>query len=221
MSVKPHPKSFGWPFWLVLIGSIVLFFGFADKSNRSRRNIAPQREAISNLRQIGLSLLEFEKRYGAFPSGETAALIGAESKSGFDLKGTSSNALFRQLFAAGVVDNEAMFYAKFPGVSKPDNDTSAGHLLENGEVAFAYIAGLSTKDNPTLPVAFGPVVPGTNRFDPKPFNGKGVILRIDNSVSTINLRESGEAMILGGESLLDPGNSLWKGKAPDIRYPEL
>lgn len=220
MSEKPHPKSFGWPFWLVLVGSIVLFFGFAEKSNRSRRNIAPQREAISNLRQLGLSLHEFEKRYGAFPSGETAALIGAERPSGFDLKGTSSNALFRQLFAAGVVDNEAIFYAKFPGVSKPDNDTSAGHLLENGEVAFAYIAGLSTKDNPTLPVAFGPVVPGTNRFDPKPFNGKGVILRIDNSVSTMLIRDSGEA-IVGGESLLDPGNSLWKGKTPDIRYPEL
>jgi hypothetical protein len=220
MPEKIKPKSFGWPFWLLLLGGIVILFGFADTQNKRRGKSAGRTEATSNLRQIGLALHEFEKQHGTFPNDETAARIRTDQPPRFNLKGTSSNALFRQLFAAGVVENETMFYAKFPGVSRPDNDISSGHLLEKSEVAFAYIAGLSTKDNPALPVAFGPVIPGTGKFDPKPFNRKGVVLRIDSSVSWFQLRENGDAMMGGGVSLLDPNNELWKGKAPDIRYPE-
>jgi hypothetical protein len=177
-------------------------------------------EAISNLKQISLALYEFQKQYGSYPNDQTAELVRQKHPSEFNLSGTSSNALFRQLFASGIIESEEMFYAKFPKVSKPDGDISSGHLLEKGEVAFAYIAGLPTKDNPSVPIAFGPIIPGTNRFDPKPFKGKGIILRIDGSVSSIHIKENGEAMISGGESLLDPNNKLWNGKAPDIRYPE-
>ena len=177
-------------------------------------------EAISNLKQINLALYEFQMQYGSYPNDQTAELVRQKHPSKFNLSGTSSNARFRQLFAAKIVESEQIFYAKFPGVSRPDGDTSSGHLLDKGEVAFAYIAGLPTKDNPSLPIAFGPVIPGTNRFDPKPFKGKAIILRIDNSVSVIRIKENGEAMISGGESLLDPNNKLWNGKAPDIRYPE-
>ncbi len=217
MNAEPKKyKPFGWRFWLLLFGSIVLFFSFIFiHTMPGDRYGADRTEAISNLKQIGLALYEFQKQHGTFPNDQTAVQHPSE----FNLSGTSSNALFRQLFAAEIVESEQMFYAKFPGISKPDGDTSPGHLLEKGEVAFAYIAGLSTKDNPSLPIAFGPVIPGTNRFDPKPFKGKAIILRIDNSVSVIRIKENGEAFT-GGESLLDPNNKLWNGKAPDIRYPE-
>lgn len=221
--MNPEPKKykpFGWRFWLLLIGSLIFIYIFIFPSPLGDRSRAHRTEAISNLHQIGLALHEFQKQHGAFPNNHTAELLTVKHPSEFNLSGTSSNALFRQLFATEIVDNEAMFYAKFPGISRPDGDTSSGHLLEKGEVAFAYIAGLSTEDNPSLPIAFGPIVPGTNRFDPKPFNGRGILLRIDNSVSTITINKNGEARIGGGESLLDPNNKLWNGKAPDIRYPE-
>lgn len=220
MNAEPKKyKPFGWPFWLLLIGSIVIICNFVHILPPDRTK-ADRIEAISNLKQLGLALDEFQKQYGAFPNDQTAALVIEKHPSVFKLSGTSSNALFRQLFAAEIVESEQMFYAKFPRVSKPDGDTSSGHLLEKGEVAFAYIAGLSAEDNPSLPIAFGPVIPGTNRFDPKPFNRKGIILRIDNSVSSIPINKNGEAMIGGGETLLDPDNKLWNGKIPDIRYPE-
>ncbi len=220
MNAEPKKYNpFGWPFWLLLIGSIVIPCNFVHILPPDRTK-ADRTEAISNLHQIGLALDEFQKQYGAFPNDQTAALVIEKHPSEFNLSGTSSNALFRQLFAAEIVESETMFYVKFPGISKPDGDTSPGRLLEKGEVAFAYIAGLTTKDNPSLPIAFGPVIQGTTKFDPKPFNGKGIVLRIDNSVSSILINKNGEAMIGGGESLLDPNNKLWNGKAPDIRYPE-
>jgi hypothetical protein len=218
--MKEKPKSFGWPFWLLLLGGIALLYGFAYKSNSRPRNKGAQTEATSNLRQIGLALHEFHKEYGSFPNDETAEFVMKKHPSSTNLSGTSSNALFRQLFAAGIVENEAMFYANFPGVHKPDNDTSPGHLLEKGEVAFAYINGLSLEGNPSRPLAFGPVIPGTTKFDPKLFSGKGILLRIDCSVSSIFINKEGVAMA-GSQSLLSPENLLWGGKTPDIRYPEM
>lgn len=206
-------------YWLsgVLILLIVAYLAtFSNPQILSSHRNTDRTEAISNLKQLGLALDEFQKQYGTFPNDQTAK----KHPSGFNLSGTSSNAIFRQLFAAEIVDNEAIFYAKFPGIFRPDNNISSGHLLEKGEVAFAYIAGLSNERNPSLPIAFGPLIPGTNRFDPKPFDGKAIALRIDGSVSIYQINKNGDAMIGGGESLLDPNNKLWNGKAPDIRYPE-
>jgi len=220
MTQKPKSKSFGWPFWLLLTGAIVILYGFVPHSPDRSKNRAAQTETTSNLRQIGLALYEFENRFGTYPNDETAELVKKKHSSAINLSGTSSNALFRQLFASGIVENEAMFYANAPGFTKPDNDTSPGHLLEKGEVAFAYVAGLSTEGNPSRPLAFGPVIPGTTKFDPKPFNRKGVVLRIDNSVASVQINKDGEA-ISGGHLLLSPENPIWEGKAPDIRYPDL
>lgn len=216
--MNPQPKKykpFGWQFWLLLIGCIVTLFYFIFSSILYPRTTAARAEAIPNLKQIGFALHEYQDQYGTFPNDQTSAQHPSE----FNLSGSSSNAIFRQLFAAEIVDNEAMFYANFPGVSKPDGDITSGRLLEKGEVAFAYIAGLSAEDKPFLPIAFGPIIPGTIRFDPKPLNGKAIVLRIDGSISTLKLKPDGHA-ISNGENLLDPDNSLWNGKAPDIRYPE-
>ena len=216
--MNPQPKKykpFGWRFWLLLIGCIVFICIFIFPSPFGDRTMATRVEARSNLKQISYALYEYQEQYGTFPNDQRAL----QHPSGFNLSGSSSNAIFRQLFAADIVRNEGIFYANFPGASKPDGDISSGHLLEKGEVAFAYIAGLSIEDNPSLPIAFGPVIPGTIRFDPKPLNGKAIVLRIDGSISVLKLRPDGHA-ISGGESLLDLDNNLWKGKAPDIRYPE-
>ena len=184
---------------------------------------ADQTEAFSNLRQIGLALSEFEIEYGRFPSEGTVAEINAANPShGYDLRGSSSNALFRQLFAAGYTQSEIMFYANVAGCRKPDGNITPGQVLRKGEVAFAYIAGLGSIGDPRTPIAFAPIIPGTTRFDPKGFakGGKATVLLRDNSVITYVIHKDGH-IYDGGIDLLSPKHPIWKGKAPDIRYPEL
>jgi hypothetical protein len=93
-------------------------------------------------------------------------------------------------------------------------------LLRKGEVAFAYVAGLKSEGNPARPIAFAPVIPGTTRFDPEPFDGKAVFLRIDCSVTSMNIRKDGH-VLYEGTDILSPENPIWGGTEPDIRYPDL
>ncbi len=219
---KPKPKRepFGWQFWLLTVVVIAFFAGLTQPMVIRSGKKKPQWEATSNLRQIGIALLEFDTEYGSFPSDAIAAEVTANFPAhGCNLSGRSSNAYFRQLFAAALTQSEAMFYAKVPGVRKPDGEIAPGKLLEKGEVGFAYVAGLFSSGNPARPIAFAPVIPGTKRFDPKPFEGKAVILRIDNSATSMNIQKDGR-VLLGGIDILSAENPIWDGKAPDIRYPE-
>jgi type II secretory pathway pseudopilin PulG len=216
-----QPKWFKPVFYGCIVASILFALAVltAPVVLRSRKK-SPQTEATSNVRQIGLALFEFETEYGTFPNAETAKVVTTIYPShGLDLSGKSSNALFRQLFAANITQSEAMFYAKVKGSRKPDGDISPSNALERGEVGFGIIAGLSTAGDPARPTVFCPIIPGTDRFDPKPFDGKAVILRVDNSVTSMTIDKSGH-VIFEGENILSPIHPIWKGKAPDIRYPE-
>ena len=213
-------KSAGWVFWLVLVVVILAMAGLTAPMVIRCPKKASQTEATSNLRQIGLAIFEFETEYGAYPNDDTRALVAkSHPDHGLNLSGKSSNALFRQLFAAGLTQSEAMFYAEVKGTKKPDGVISPGELLKKGEVGFGYIAGLSTEGNPARVIAFCPIIPGTDRFDPKPFKGKAVALRIDQSVSSYKINPDGHINDEDG-NLLSPQHPFWKGKAPDIRYPE-
>jgi hypothetical protein len=217
---KPEREPFGWQFWVFLTILIVILAGFTKPKVTICRKDANQTEAINNLRQIGLALHEFEKIFGEFPNEDTSALvIMKHSSPGHNLSSSSSNALFRQLFAAEIAENELICYAKIGGVRKPDGDITPGKLLEKGEVAFAYVAGLSSTGNPARPIAFAPVIPGTKQFDPKPFKGNAVFLRADNSVVSMKIRKDGHVS-LGGIDILSAENPIWDGRSPDIRYPE-
>ena len=179
-----------------------------------------QTEQISNLRQIGLALFEFETEYGRYPDEGTAAEVTqAHPNQGLDLSGDSSNAMFRQLIAAGYTQSESMFYAKVAGARKPDGNITGGHALEKGEVGFGYVSGLSTAGNLARIIAFAPIIPGTKKFDPKPFKGKAAFLRMDNSALSLPINENGQA-ILNGEDILSPDHPIWEGKDPRIHYPE-
>ena len=114
-----------------------------------------------------------------------------------------------------------MFYAKVGGTKKPDDDISRGNALVPGEVAFGYVSGMTIAGNPARVIAFCPIIPGTDRFDPKPFDGKAVVLRIDNSVASLPIDKDGHAM-LGGKTLFQTGmDTVWGQNVPDVRYPEL
>jgi hypothetical protein len=95
--------------------------------------------------------------------------------------------------------------------------------LAKGRNAFAYIAGLNSAGIPDRPLVVCPLIPGTTKFDPKPFGGKAIILRIDCSVRALPIEEDGRVLVDGVE-LLSKYHPIWKGvdgKAPDIRHPDL
>jgi hypothetical protein len=104
-------------------------------------------------------------------------------------------------------------------VIKPDGVIFGGEALKKSEVGFSYISGLSSKDDPLTPLALTPLIPGTTKFDRKAFEGKAIILHVDNSVRTYDIRKDGHVYDKG-INLLSAKHPVWKGKAPDILYPE-
>jgi len=220
MSEEPKSKSLEIGLAIfILLGLIAAFFIWQDAGMRRHGKGRDQTEATSNARQIGLALFEFETEYGEFPSPATRPLVEKDFGTTIDLSGTSSNALFRQLFAVEFTQSEQMFFARTKGFRKSDGLITPGNVLEPGTCGFSYITGLSAKDDPSTPLALTPLIPGTTTFDPKPFDGKAIILQIDNSVRSYKIEKDGR-IYDKGQDLLSPKHPIWKGKTPDIRYPE-
>ena len=101
----------------------------------------------------------------------------------------------------------------------PDGIIIPSEALKKGECGFAYISGLPIAGNPNRPIILTPLIPGTTKFDPKPFDGKAIVLHIDNSVTTFEIKKDGTIHDKHGD-ILSPNHPFWNGKAPDIRYPE-
>ncbi len=214
-------KSIRWwiLFGVCLVGVLVLAVLTAPMFIRSQPN-RPLTEAVNNLRHIGLALVEFATAYGTLPDAHTAATVREHTETTLALGTQSSNEIFRQLFAAEVCQSEAMFYARIQGTHKPDNEISGNQALAKGEVAFTYLLGATQGCNPARPVIVAPMIPGTDRFDPKPFEGKAVVLRADNSVTSVAIDKQGHA-IFEGKNLMDPAHPVWQGKPPIIAWPDL
>lgn len=186
---------------------------------RAHRN-SEQTEAVANARQVGLALFEFETEYGKFPDETTIERVRRKADTGMYLGRSSANDFLRQLIASGITTNEKMFHAKIPGARKPDGRIAGDKALEKGEVGFSYLAGLDTAGNPSRLVLVTPVIPGTNRFDRTVFDGMAVILKMDNSVTSIRTDSSGHGLV-NGRNILDPGHPVW-GKSDKLRlvWPE-
>ena len=205
---------------LISFAVIVVIASFAAGWISHQIEKGKREEASDNLRALGYAMVCFETEYGTFPSDESAKDV-RECNPDMDvpLGNKSSNDYFRQLIASGYVDLESSFYANIAGVHKPDNRMDGGHCLEKGECAFSYNIGCSSKASPAQPLMLTPMIPGTDRFDPKPFGGMAVILWTDQSVTTPPIDRSGH-VIHNGVSLLDPANPVWHGKPPRIVWPE-
>jgi len=208
--------------WILGVGLasifVLLVLGTTPMVIRSHKN-SDQTEAVSNARQIGLALFEFDSEYGKFPDATTIAAVKKKTGSPLPLGTKTSNAMFRQLLAAEIVQSEGMFYAKINGTKKPDGVISPASALEKGECGFSYLSGLSSKGNPSRPLIVTPLIPGTDRFDPKRFDGKAILLRMDNSVSSMKIDKSGH-VLLDGRNILDPKHPIWSGAPPTIVWPE-
>ena len=206
---------------LVVIVIIASLAGLTAPMVIRQRKKADQTEATSNARQIGLAMFEFETEYGSFPENVLAGTNPGTQQpylpdaTNYTLGTTSSNDYFRQLFAANITNSEAMFFAKDGEARKPDGVITAGGALIAGEVGFGYLMksatdGLSTAGNPARVIAASPVLTATT-FNPDPFDKKAVILRIDNSVASVNIKADNTALVGGNKDLFEGGatDTIW------------
>jgi len=208
-----------WLKWIligvIVAGGVVLLV--FDKQRRERQDLI---RMVSNVRQLGMALFEFETEYGKLPDETTIDVVKANSGTNLPLGTETSNDFFRQLIASGIATNESMFYVKIPGGKKPDNRMDGVHALEKGEVGYVWFRGGSVVGSPNRPLIAAPMIPGTDRFDPEPFHGRAVILKSDNSVASLPIDENGHA-ILNGRNMMDPHHPIWDGHAPTIAWPDL
>ncbi len=186
---------------LVVIVIIAALAGLTAPMVIRQRKKADQTEATSNARQIGLALFEFETAYGSFMDSTTATSVTPNTNQ-LTLGNSSSNDYFRQLIAADISQSEAMFYAKAAYTKKPDGVfNTSGTALAQGEVGFGYILNtdkaFSTAGNPSRPIIAAPLkYPfASEQFDKDYYDSKVVVLRIDNSVVSLTMDQTGKAVL--------------------------
>ena len=212
---------------LVVIVIIAALAGLTAPMVIRQRKKADQTEAVSNARQMGLALIEFENEYGSFPDDTTAqAVATATGKTA--VTGSNANDRFRQLFAAGMTQSEAMFYAKTAYTNKPDGVTTTDvDTLKAGECGFGIImkgattTAFSSSGNPGRPICATPFNKSMNgQFDVDYFDGKAVVLRMDNSVTSLVISTVTKKPLLNGKDLLDTAvGGLWAPDSPVFAYP--
>lgn len=175
-------------------------------------------EAANNARHLHVVLVKFQEPYQRFPDASTGNAVIEKTGRALEFRFASSNQLLYQL----IVDDpmlEKPFFVSINGTHKVDNVFLPGKALEPGECGFSYIAGLSSRSSPEAPLLVTPLIPGTTRFDPKPFHGKALILRVDGTILLPDL-DRAEQVMIEGKDLFDPSQPFWKGEAPDIKWHE-
>ena len=200
---------------LVVIVIIAALAGLTAPMVIRQRKKADQTEAVNNARQIGLALFEFETEYGSFPDDSTAEAVKSATDTEL-VSGTSSNDRFRQLIRAGIAQSESMFYAKTSFTKKPDGImTTSAQALGAGENGYGILMdttkGLSAAGNPSRPIIATPfkiAMDGT--FDSDFFDGKAVVLKLDNSVTSLAIVKTSGNVKLNGKTMTETGaDTVW------------
>jgi len=210
----------GWIVYLGLAAAVMLVFaGYPYVFKRAKKS--EMTEPTSNVRQLFLALFEFDAKYGSYPSSLTIPQVMADSGTALTLGDDSSNELFKQLFAAKMVDSERLFHAPGPGHRRrPDNEFgSDATALAKGECSFAYISGLSSDGDPSRPIVFGPILPGTRSLNRKIYDDKAIVLKLDGSAAQVRISPSGK-IIIDGMDMLDPKHPIWDGKPFTVKWPK-
>ncbi len=202
---------------LVVIVIIAALAGLTAPMVIRQRKKADQTEAVNNAHQIGLALLEFDTEYGSYPDPTTALAVTAATGKAVKA-GDTSNARFHQLFAAGMTQSEAMFYAKAAYTKKPDGIiTAEGDTLAKGEVGFGIISngvkGFTSSGNPGRPICAAPftVACSANTFDKDFYDSKAVVLKMDNSVTSVPIKDDQSVSLGGFDIIASTAGALFDG----------
>ncbi len=213
---------------LVVIVIIAALAGLTAPMVIRQRKKADQTEAVNNARQIGLALFEFETEYGSFPDDETGKVVATNTDT-TAISGNDANSKFRQMIRAGIAQSETMFYAKSVYTKKPDNAFETDDkALAAGEVGFGIITnqdgtGLSAAGNPARPICATPFTSSlSGDFDFDMYDGKAVVLKLDNSVTSLPIIKTSKAVKINGKLLTEDGSdSVWGADKPvTFAYPK-
>ncbi|WP_052573500.1 prepilin-type N-terminal cleavage/methylation domain-containing protein [Haloferula sp. BvORR071] len=229
-----RPDGFTLVELLVVIVIIAALAGLSAPVILKQRKAADRTEALNNIKQISTMLFEFDSEYGNFPDNETADSVKEATGTELQFGGTFSNDYFRQLLAGGGGKSEKPFWCKTaqsPKKNATDDFSTQAKALEAGEVGFSYIMasqtkGQSSSGEPNRPVIVTPSYKFQPdwTFDPEPYAGKAVILRLDNSATPMQIRENDKKVSTGqgGKTLGDVGDSTVWGTDmnPVLRAPQ-
>jgi len=75
--------------------------------------------------------------------------------------------------------------------------------------------------NPSRILVTTPMIEGGNTYDPAPFDSKAVILRIDNSVSSVRIDDSGKGVIKGADVLDSTASEYWGTTTVTPVFPDI
>ncbi len=190
---------------------------------------AAKAEAISNSKQIGLAMFQFENDYGSYPDASTLETLTADLPDAevTGEAGEDSNGYFKQLMHAGIAQSEDMFFAKAAGSKKPDGDMTGTKALDEKECGFGYILNgsdaMNTSGNPSRVIAVTPLAEDGENFDAGPFAGFAVLLKIDQSASALKISADPATgfgpVKIGGEELKNA--KFWGTVTPTIKAPKM
>ena len=200
---------------LLILATAASIFDISRKLNLKAARVEMERD----LHSIHFPLFEFEAKYGEFPSAKTLAKLTAETgEAPWPL--VSSNDYLRQLVVAGLVGEEQFRDSGRSGWTKAPDGVAVPRekALEAGECAYAYIPG-GSDDDPLRPILLYPLIPGTLRFDPKPLKGVAMILTAEGVRDQLVITKDGRVMV-NGSDIFDPAQPWWRGKVPEVKYPE-
>lgn len=187
-------------------------------------------EATNNAKQLGLAFAQFDADIGGYPDDTTVEAVEAITgeSSTRTLTGNNSNAYFRQLIEAGVVESEQPFFSRTTYIkSKPDDLLRGEEALKAGEVGFGYIMASQGKSITTgagRPIVASPLSEGASdgSMENEPYDGKAIVLFTDNSVRQLNIRKSDSKAILPSRKHMLEGGSddtIWGTISPIILSP--
>jgi hypothetical protein len=164
---------------------IVIVVPFAIKI----KNRMEMHQAQSCTKSIYLCMIDFESDMANFPNDRTAR----EQPELASFTGTSSNRYLGQLIAGGYLRAEFIFSIKPSMGTEADAVISPpSEILKKGENGWAYVLvddkieepslrGLSNSDSGDLPLLITPLADHSGKINPKPFNNRAIVLRIDGS----------------------------------------
>jgi prepilin-type N-terminal cleavage/methylation domain-containing protein len=213
---------------LVVITIIAALAGIATPMILNARKAGARTDAMSNARQLGMSLVLFAEEFGSFPDQTTGQNITQNLQPDIPVvNGNTSNAFLSQLLSVGILDAEDVFFAQMTGTRKPDNVVLNNQALQQGECGFAYVMrqgnlAQSPYGNAARPLLATPVIQQNWQFDPEPYDEKAVILKLDNSVDTPRIRTSDGQVSVNGVTLGQVGpQTVWGNMQPQIVLPDL
>lgn len=217
-----------WPAWkwlLLAAGGLIVLFGLlAPFVFNSPQGYGHEKiRSLNNMRQIGISLYNFEYEFKSFPNDQTIQMVHERHpESTIPLGRSSSNDYFHQLFAAEIVSDPGIFHGHGVSTRRSTEVMEGEPPLPPGACGFAYIIRDAATTPDDTPILVYPLVRGKLIFDKelcKRWGNKALMLHGDLGARSHPIDSSGR-MIIDGRDVFDPDHPHWHGRSFRVAWPE-